>query len=288
MSLPFIRAIDFVVNGLIILFLMKLVVDPREFFFNSALRPVDLITDPILERLRRFIRPTRYGMDYTPLAGIVILILLYVLSYWLLTPLGFLIAAATCLQKLLFFLIRFFTFSIFVLTMVPVYSRNPISSFLKKLIVPFEKPFRKLTDSNDKKPSLVTAFIAALVTGVVLNLLLAGLQSPNFTQYVSFWKNWLFSAITIVTVGISVYRFIILMLIAAVVLSWVNADMRNPFINLVFVLTEPMLLPFRRVIPPAGGLDLSPWVAGLVIGIIGNLFTTVLLNVQKWLQTLNI
>jgi len=288
MGLPLIRIIDFVVNGLIVLFLMKLVVDPREFFFNSALRPVDLITDPILERLRRYIRPTRYGMDYTPFAGIVILIIFHVLSHWILTPSGFLIAAVNSFQKLLFFLIRFFTFSIFVLIMVPVYSRNPISSFLKKLIIPFEKPFRKLTDSSDTKPSLITALIVALFAGVVLNLLLTSFQSPSFMQYVSFWKNWFLSAITIVIVGVSVYRFIILLLIAAVVLSWVNADMRNPFINLVFVLTEPMLLPFRRVIPPAGGLDLSPWVASLVIGILGNVFTSLLLNVQTWLQSLNI
>ena len=56
-----------------------------------------------------------------------------------------------------------------------------------------------------------------------------------------------------------------LIVIAAVVLSWVRVDPRNPLARLVYGLTEPALAPIRRVLPPAGGLDFSPML--LLIGL---------------------
>lgn len=56
-----------------------------------------------------------------------------------------------------------------------------------------------------------------------------------------------------------------LVLIVAVVLSWVRIDPRNPLATIVRSLTEPLLAPLRKVIPPIGGLDLSPMV--LLIGL---------------------
>jgi YggT family protein len=51
-----------------------------------------------------------------------------------------------------------------------------------------------------------------------------------------------------------------LVVLAAVVLSWVPLDPRNPVAAVVYGATEPVLAPIRRVLPPIGGLDLSPMV----------------------------
>lgn len=56
-----------------------------------------------------------------------------------------------------------------------------------------------------------------------------------------------------------------LVVLAAVVLSWIRADARNPLVRIVDALTEPVLALIRRAIPPMGGLDLSPMV--LLIGL---------------------
>lgn len=42
----------------------------------------------------------------------------------------------------------------------------------------------------------------------------------------------------------------------------------NPLRRFVFVVTEPVLVPFRRIIPPVGMFDLSFLVAFIVIEII--------------------
>ena len=51
-----------------------------------------------------------------------------------------------------------------------------------------------------------------------------------------------------------------LLIFVRVLLSWVQIDPYNPIVQFVYNTTEPILAPIRRRLPPAGGLDLSPWV----------------------------
>ena len=54
-------------------------------------------------------------------------------------------------------------------------------------------------------------------------------------------------------------------LIARVVISFFDADYRNPIERYVYEATEPVLQPLRRRLPPYGGFDFSPLVAWLAI-----------------------
>jgi YggT family protein len=49
-----------------------------------------------------------------------------------------------------------------------------------------------------------------------------------------------------------------LVVLVAVILSWIPVDRRNPLVTVTRALTEPVLAPIRTVLPPMGGLDLSP------------------------------
>jgi len=49
-----------------------------------------------------------------------------------------------------------------------------------------------------------------------------------------------------------------LAILVRVILSWFPVDPGNPIIRLVWDVTEPILAPFRRVIPRIGMFDLSP------------------------------
>jgi YggT family protein len=76
---------------------------------------------------------------------------------------------------------------------------------------------------------------------------------------------WLFGAVV---------QLVIIVLIVNAVLSWLIAfdivSRRNAFVSQVWGatqrLTDPLLGPIRRVIPPVGGLDLSPIV--LILGLL--------------------
>jgi YggT family protein len=56
-----------------------------------------------------------------------------------------------------------------------------------------------------------------------------------------------------------------LAILVRVILSWFPVDSSNPIIRIVWEITEPVLAPFRRVIPRIGMFDLSPLAAFLVI-----------------------
>jgi YggT family protein len=55
--------------------------------------------------------------------------------------------------------------------------------------------------------------------------------------------------------------------ILRVILSWVNADPYNPIVRVVGAVTEPLVGPFRRLLPPwrLHGWDLSPLFALLAL-----------------------
>jgi YggT family protein len=62
------------------------------------------------------------------------------------------------------------------------------------------------------------------------------------------------------------------LIIAAVVLSWLRLDPRNPLVAMIRTLTEPVLEPVRRLLPPMGGLDFSPMVVLLVVQALRGVF----------------
>jgi YggT family protein len=69
---------------------------------------------------------------------------------------------------------------------------------------------------------------------------------------------------------LELYKWVI---IATVIVSWLIAfnviNIHNNFVRsmvrVLNALTEPVLAPIRRMIPPVGGLDLSPIVVFLII-----------------------
>jgi YggT family protein len=54
-------------------------------------------------------------------------------------------------------------------------------------------------------------------------------------------------------------------LLARVLLSWVQVDPNNPLVKIIYQLTEPLLAPIRRILPQSGGVDFSPMVALVVL-----------------------
>ncbi len=56
-----------------------------------------------------------------------------------------------------------------------------------------------------------------------------------------------------------------------VILSWVRVDPYHPLVRIIYQITEPILAPFRRAIPPTAGLDFSPIVAFFVLELLRRL-----------------
>ena len=72
----------------------------------------------------------------------------------------------------------------------------------------------------------------------------------------------LYALAVIIDVVLRLYTWVI---IIRAIISWVNPDPYNPIVQFLYRVTEPVLRPIRRVLPPMGGIDLSPLVALLLI-----------------------
>ena len=57
-----------------------------------------------------------------------------------------------------------------------------------------------------------------------------------------------------------VWIYIVIILIQ-VIISWLNPSAYSPVTVLMYQLTQPLLNPIRRTVPPTGGLDWSPLIA---------------------------
>jgi len=79
------------------------------------------------------------------------------------------------------------------------------------------------------------------------------------------FANILLALAKIVELGdglLTIYKYILL---ASVIISWVNADPYNPIVNFIYRATDPLLRRIRRHMPDTGMLDLSPLVAFALI-----------------------
>ena len=59
------------------------------------------------------------------------------------------------------------------------------------------------------------------------------------------------------------------------VLSWFPVSRDNPFVEVVYQVTEPLLGPLRRVVPSLGFVDITPLVALLLLQVIQMVVATI-------------
>jgi YggT family protein len=91
---------------------------------------------------------------------------------------------------------------------------------------------------------------------------------------------------TLVGIVIMVLQWVIWLIIAQAILSWLVAfnvvNLHNGFIRQVVTfldrVTEPLLRPIRKILPDLGGIDLSPMVLILVIIMIQRLLPSLLID----------
>ena len=59
-----------------------------------------------------------------------------------------------------------------------------------------------------------------------------------------------------------------LIILFRVVMSWISVGQTNPLTSFLFLVTEPMLAPLRRILPKYGNLDFSPAAAVIILRLV--------------------
>jgi YggT family protein len=85
---------------------------------------------------------------------------------------------------------------------------------------------------------------------------------------------WMYELIALIN---TVFQVLNLLILVRIILSWVpGMGPGHPAVHVIHQITAPILDPIRRVMPPAGGFDLSPIVAILLLSLIRTLLVEVL------------
>ncbi|MDH3948226.1 MAG: YggT family protein [Gammaproteobacteria bacterium] len=165
--------------------------------------------------------------------------------------------AGVFLIKTLFGIYEIIILLRFLMQMVRADFYNPISQFVVKATSLPLKPLRRVIPgvAGMDMASLVLLLVVILVELLLLSLVTT-LPMPSAIGLIAL------ALVELLKLTINVFMFSVIIL---AILSWVSPGGYNPVANLLYQITAPLMRPARRMLPPMGGLDLSPMVVIIVL-----------------------
>ena len=155
----------------------------------------------------------------------------------------------------------------FLLQMLRADFYNPVSQFIVRMTTPPLKILRRFIPSigGQDTSSIVLCLILVYAKFLLMRALsipavqISSVMAPLGASYAGLL---IFAIADLIALLLTVF---LVAIIIRVILSWVNPGHYNPVIGLVDRLSAPVLRPLQKLLPPMGGLDLSPLFAILLI-----------------------
>ncbi len=150
---------------------------------------------------------------------------------------------------------------------------HPVSQTIYKLtaaaIGPVDKAITRGVGARSKYdvPCFTLLLFCELLKYIIINLLFLSNTLPFALVILN----------TVVDIIIQPCNLLFYAIIIRVIMSWLNPDWHHPVASLVLLVTEPLLRTIRNALPDFGVLDLSPFLAIILLKSI-TLFATGLLS----------
>jgi len=152
---------------------------------------------------------------------------------------------------------------------------GPAARFFRKTVDPAIAPVERAVVRSGGLPTAAPLWtLLAVVIGGIVVLSLLGFLRDNIVGLLSAFSNGpraILALIVTWTIG-----FLQLALIVRVISSWVRISPYSRWIRWSFTLTEWLVAPLRKRLPPLGMFDISPIVAYAILWAIGALLLRVL------------
>jgi YggT family protein len=151
-----------------------------------------------------------------------------------------------------------------------------LGGFLRRVSDPLMRPVETRVVRMGGHPAQAS-FWLVIGTAVVGILLLWALQfTVDVIQDLRATAGGGVRAVAAFAVGLA-YRVVVIALIIRVVAGWFGHGRYNRWIRPAYVLTDWIVEPLRRVMPPLGAIDVTPLVAWLVLWLLTRFVYAVLL-----------
>lgn len=155
---------------------------------------------------------------------------------------------------------------------------NPVTQLVVKLTNPVLKPLRRIIPAWHGID--FAALILLLALELIKLLIIVWLQVGNLPNIIGLIV-WGFADLLNILLNFYFWAIII-----AAVISLLGQGQFTSIAEALHLITEPLLRPFRRLIPPVAGFDLSPIPVIIILKIIDIIFVNMLVNVGIGLANL--
>ena len=144
---------------------------------------------------------------------------------------------------------------------------NPISQGIVKVTDPVLRPLRNVLPGyrNLDLPSFAATWVTAAVMLYALAMITSQYPGGVFTIVIA-------SLVHVLSRMLDIFWWCILIVIIA---GFVAQGSHHPALGLLQQITEPLLRPARRIIPSLGGLDFSPILVILAIGVMQRILPSI-------------
>lgn len=265
-----------IIDIVIVVLLLRLLIRPREAFFDPIYGLIYRITNPLLIPAGYITRNTGYGTILSILALVVLRGGVYVS----LQPMSFLSGIGISFLSLVQLLFQAYM----VMWVVSLLSERSFgTSFLLLIDRAFSPLYGVLKSLGIPRGRFrLFVFLFLLIVYVLLSTVIRYAIIPKAVLSPVSFLYGIGEGLMLV-VGLFPGFFSILIIIGAL-LSWVSPDPSNPVVQAIYGISEPLLTPFRRFAPLLGGLDISPIFALLCFQILGRVAQQIIARFMGMLQ----
>lgn len=152
---------------------------------------------------------------------------------------------------------------------------NAVARFCRSTIDPFIAPIEKRVVRAGGNPASAPlwALVGVVVGGILLLTLLDIVRLEVVRSIIASQEG---SAGIFHLLVSWTFTILKLALVVRVISSWLPISPYSAWVNWSFRLSEPLLLPLRRIVPGLGGLDITPIVAYILLNVIESILFRVM------------
>ncbi|WP_022849810.1 YggT family protein [Limisalsivibrio acetivorans] len=241
--------------------LLYSVMTRQELHFNPLGRAASSVLDPVFTKSLKMTKKQSDRLTPLIILGFTILQGFIFLGV---TGRSLTYTMAYSFDDMLKFLLLFYFIALLVGSTVNRFGVSAYSTFFYRLALPWVKTARTFFKTPGNLiiiPSMLLLFAAFLVLDSLVQLSFYFAQSGNVMIEESV-RAAVSGGLVSLAQMLQIYVWLI---IFRALMSWVSPDPANPVVQFIGSVTDPIMEPFRKIIPPLGMIDISPIILIMVI-----------------------
>jgi YggT family protein len=149
------------------------------------------------------------------------------------------------------FLLQMYVMILIIISGFREYYTNPIANFAQRMVNPVRAVMANFSRQVGTVNLLSVLFL--LIAHIILTVILTSFMAASLPL-----KPAIIGSLHLI---LTLANYFALIIFINILLSWVSPDPRNPIVQLLALVSYPILEPIRRVVPPLGMFDLSAIIA---------------------------